>query len=1138
MADQEPKMPDLELVSIDEMFRLLESNRKHVVQEIQRLIHEKFSESRDSGWLITGLYDYYASTQSVNGLKLLLNVKEPMELVLCDRIYEGLKGSDEQARTTAVNMLGFIARKQPTWIHKITQSPCFKELLKILKHDTDVVILVTGLLVLLSLLPAVPAKVSPWLNELFDIFSRISGFLHSQRSKEIFTMHLHVALYAFFNRLYGMFPCNFLSWLRQHYSNSGKDQGVFADVIAPLLSTVRMHPLLVTHSKEHEKSAARWKGLGEVHDVLAECSRYSLDIQEAGSREDPVISSFLDLPLTPGLGVGVGNLDSSWTPGKFFEPSPSVTTSGEKKKSANLSVRYIDSPPEAAIEATPENTPFATPVKEEGLRLQRRPPSSHAVRNLMKSPGPQSPTKNNPLSPSKDGKEGSPFRFPTEEERRDSLFSEIPSSALNKRDSLGLSRPDFIIGVGKKSLTSDRPDTIIRTNEDSEHKLSDAGLDSIRPLPIKFNKEAQQQQQRPLTEKLFSSLQQEDIDEDTEVSSLTKSGERRSLDTRHITPHIFSESASRSTPMTPATPSSRAQSRLSTGGANTPGGDGGDYRMASPSQPASFVDTPTPFASIAPVAKHPKSRERSVAAVDDFVTSVRKRVRYITLCEPEEADEEEESIKEMARSTSCPDLNSVFFNSTPEVKPRSPVKYLTSPSGEKIRLHSGTQTEDGQMPLPWEHLFPASLPLPLQQPQQLEELHPEQVLDKYIQSAIKTLDKSGNSSTLLRDEVALLHSQLLFERHRREVLGARNRRLLGKTKSFRDLEEENVALNDQLQMAQSEINTLHVQLSSLRSEKHKAETHWSAAVKQQEEKYLTLQREQENLKLVQEDTQSSLKELQEKELSLRTDAENSKADLFQAKAKLENYKGKETKWERSEVELDKLKKQILLQAELIRAYRDKLDEIPAKPSQRQVAMITEAAEHEVAAARTDLASKSSELTVAQGTIADLETKVGVLEKSVEEQKVYLVHTQEEGVANLRAANDNQTALRSINSHLEMTVLELQERLERQLNLTRRVKKAGSISSDSLDVGAGGGGSGLQYVQSTGSSIQGSVGSDPGEHIRRAIEDTNPFHIERQIGQHQQLTQSPEIGSAHSANQDLIGVTSQQTSGSANGHGKY
>jgi hypothetical protein len=37
--------------------------------------------------------------------------------------------------------------------------------------------------------------------------------------------------------------------------------------------------------------------------------------------------------------------------------------------------RGLDSPPEAAIEATPENTPFATPVKDErlwqaGLRIR------------------------------------------------------------------------------------------------------------------------------------------------------------------------------------------------------------------------------------------------------------------------------------------------------------------------------------------------------------------------------------------------------------------------------------------------------------------------------------------------------------------------------------------------------------------------------------------------------------------------------------------------------------------------------------------------------------------------------------------------------------------------------------------------
>ena len=58
-------------------------------------------------------------------------------------------------------------------------------------------------------------------------------------------------------------------------------------------------------------------------------------------------------------------------------------------------------------------------------------------------------------------------------------------------------------------------------------------------------------------------------------------------------------------------------------------------------------------------------------------------------------------------------------------------------------------------------------------------------------------------------------------------------------------------------------------------------------------------------------------------------------------------------------------------------YRDKLDEIPAKPSQRQMNLITESAEHEVAVIKTELAAKSSELTVANGTTAELETKAGL-----------------------------------------------------------------------------------------------------------------------------------------------------------------
>ena len=43
-------------------------------------------------------------------------------------------------------------------------------------------------------------------------------------------------------------------------------------------------------------------------------------------------------------------------------------------------------------------------------------------------------------------------------------------------------------------------------------------------------------------------------------------------------------------------------------------------------------------------------------------------------------------------------------------------------------------------------------------------------------------------------DVTMLNQLMLFERHRRETLGQRNRRLLGKTKSSRILEEQNTAL--------------------------------------------------------------------------------------------------------------------------------------------------------------------------------------------------------------------------------------------------------------------------------------------------------------------------------------------------------
>lgn len=50
------------------------------------------------------------------------------------------------------------------------------------------------------------------------------------------------------------------------------------------------------------------------------------------------------------------------------------------------------------------------------------------------------------------------------------------------------------------------------------------------------------------------------------------------------------------------------------------------------------------------------------------------------------------------------------------------------------------------------------------------------------------------SVNVLREEICLLRSLLLYDQHQRETIGVRNRRLLGKTRYSRILEEQNFAL--------------------------------------------------------------------------------------------------------------------------------------------------------------------------------------------------------------------------------------------------------------------------------------------------------------------------------------------------------
>ena len=82
-----------------------------------------------------------------------------------------------------------------------------------------------------------------------------------------------------------------------------------------MLETVKMHPMLVTASKEGELSPTRWKNK-EYHEIIAECSQVSLDVLESGLAEE-----INPVPLRPNRLSTNPSLDCPGSNGSYHPPT-------------------------------------------------------------------------------------------------------------------------------------------------------------------------------------------------------------------------------------------------------------------------------------------------------------------------------------------------------------------------------------------------------------------------------------------------------------------------------------------------------------------------------------------------------------------------------------------------------------------------------------------------------------------------------------------------------------------------------------------------------------------------------------------------------------------------------------------------
>lgn len=387
-----------------------------------------------------GLMDHFYQTSSERIVDVLLKTNC---VHIFDRLLEWLRTSSH--KLPALSLLGHIIAKHPTWLYQIEKHNVFREIFKILKTERDVIPETVALLCIITLLAKIPYRVKNHLDDLFEVFTYLAAWnSHSHKTSVVSsgratgaTEHLQIGLYIYFQRLYGMFPCNFMEYLRREYTSQANTTpvkgAIFTHTIVPLLQTVRMHPKLITATLESEISEQHWRKV-TPHDVITQCARLCVDScdnhqsqalhhdqscqhhsHSCGSGSGGGGAAFqhhileitqtnrYELKSVTGGGADSSSsassaavppstlVDSFWTPSQmsyFTSPlqqsaPPSVTNSSlvqsspaniQKPHALQMNQPFVGgvggtSPPEAAVEATPETTPMNDLLGTRTLRL-------------------------------------------------------------------------------------------------------------------------------------------------------------------------------------------------------------------------------------------------------------------------------------------------------------------------------------------------------------------------------------------------------------------------------------------------------------------------------------------------------------------------------------------------------------------------------------------------------------------------------------------------------------------------------------------------------------------------------------------------------------------------------------------------
>nr|XP_040053679.1 TSC complex subunit 1b isoform X3 [Gasterosteus aculeatus aculeatus] len=1024
MAREQPNMGDL--------LPLLETPDLTQLEEIRGLINEQLNTERGS-MLLNGLVDYFLETNSAQAMNILSSVREPHDKHLLDKMNECM--TKQAGRLPTLTLLGHVIRKQPSWIHKMARYPLLLSLLKCLKTDTDVVVLITGVLVLITLLPMIPQAGKQHLWEYFDIFGRLASWnlKNPGHVSEVYLIHLHASVYSLFHRLYGMYPCNFVSYLRSHYSMK-ENMETFEEVVKPMLEHVRIHPELVTGTKDHELDPTRWKKY-EIHDIVIECAKVSLDPKEASCEE-----GYANMPENFYPQVHLRPLDCTSSPYTELHSSFGSSSSTPFSTPRQPLAPPLSLPPFSGTHSSPRS-PQTSRRQNSTCELN----SSGGVKDSLWSPsslcGMATPPSSRGMSPNLElshsashlpgrfhctsGGKGTPASStPATSSPPPTLSDDFPIISLPTNTvQSSPPRKDRRHGESKPALVRQEPVKDTEKSADVSTNRAEAGAAenvsmTLPELSAFMKKQELELQLRTEKEREEAAITEElqKITEDTQEPP-----GRRGLDSPfHLTTETLTGCQAQDKTFSEVQPADAAvhtrhvaaspdkgETAAST---SEKGGEGGGAEDSRGS--ATGLEQSWSFHSgFTPIEHHlhrsPSAPEDDLAKVGMFSPSPCGKM-------PAPYD----SIFDLA----LPRAASLF------------VSQRTSEAVHKAALERLLQREEGLEDGEEEGVATAS---------------PLEVLDRLVQQGSDTHNKVlkrlplpsksadwthfGGSAPLdelhtLRSQLLLMHNQLLYERYKREQHAVRNRRLLRRIINATALEEQNNAMKDQLNLQSVDIVSLR---ESLQVEQQRYRQLWDdreTVVTRLHSQIRQLQQGRDDYYTKNQELQSKLQECQKRIDELEAELQKANNKVCHTGHLLSQMTIKLSNSESTQQQMSFLNKQLLLLGE---SHKLSMQGLPhaATDTTKEALMLKASYGKEVETLRQSLLFQGQKLEAAQQRVCELETHQTKKEHLIAEQKKFLEDVKCQAKAELQSSDGRYQAQRRITQLLQTELLQLYSRVE-------------------------------------------------------------------------------------------------------------